>query len=268
MLTMPTNVSSIWRRVPTDLVSRLDRCLQEACSHLSPKKAGYVFFRADDVAVPGHNLARLLSIFEQRRSPLCLAVVPAWFTSQRWDCLKGVHANAAPLWCWHQHGWRHVNHAQEGKRQEFGPDRQRFKIRKDLLRGRSRLEEILGKAFVPVFTPPWNRCASQTLYLLKELNFAAVSRSLGSAPEPPEGLPDFFVNVDLHTRDEHGAIAGWNGLFSELKRAIASGHCGIMIHHQRMNSAAFEFLELLLRALLQRKELHLVHFGHLVQPDL
>ncbi|MGD8890557.1 MAG: hypothetical protein PVF53_19235, partial [Desulfobacterales bacterium] len=60
----------------------------------------------------------------------------------------------------------------------------------------------------------------------------------------------------------------WDGLFNELEEAIASGHCGIMIHHQRMNSAAFQFLEILLNALSQRKELQLVHFGHLVKFDL
>ena len=265
---MSSTVSSIWRRVPTDLTSRLDRCLHDACSRLTQKKSGYVFFRADDVAVPGLNINRLLSIFEQRRSPLCLAVVPAWFTSQRWEYLISIHASDARLWCWHQHGWRHANHAKQGKRQEFGPDRIRSDVRKDLLRGRSRLEEILGEAFVPVFTPPWNRCASQTLDLLRELNFAAVSRTVGCVPEPPEGLPDFFVNVDLHTRSEQNAIAGWDRLFNELEEAIASGHCGIMIHHQRMNSAAFQFLEILLNALLQRKELQVVHFGHLVKFDL
>jgi hypothetical protein len=35
-----------------------------------------------------------------------------------------------------------------------------------------------------------------------------------------------------------------------------------------MNSAAFQFLEILLNALSQRKELQLVHFGHLVKFDL
>jgi hypothetical protein len=122
----------------------------------------------------------------------------------------------------------------------------------------------LGKNFFPVFTPPWNRCDQKVLELLKEMDYAAISRSRGSKPPPPEGLLNIDVNVDLHTRKEKRPGVGWDNLFNDLQQAIASGRCGIMIHHQRMNQIAFDFLEILLMALVRNKKLNLVHFEDLL----
>ena len=128
-------------------------------------------------------------------------------------------------------------------------------IKRDLVRGKERLEMLMGDHFYPVFTPPWNRCSSATLKLIKELGYAAVSRSRGSKTPSPGGLPDYYVNVDLHTRKEKSPAAGWEKLFEELQQAIASNYCGIMIHHQMMNAAAFDFIEILLKTLVKSHKL-------------
>jgi len=260
---MQSFVSPIWRHLPSDLVARTEYCIHTACEQLKNKGYGYVFFRADDVAVPGRKFARLLDIFTRNRVPLCLAVVPARLTGKRWQYLKGRGAKADSLWCWHQHGWRHVNHETEGKKQEFGNALTASEIRRDLIRGKHRLEDLMEEAFYPVFTPPWNRCSLSTLQLLRELGYAAVSRSRGSKPQAPRGLSDFCVNVDLHTRKERDPAFGWNTLFNELQQAISSKFCGIMIHHQRMNEVAFDYLEILLKALIKHRGLKLVHFKDL-----
>lgn len=253
-------VSALWRSLPPDLTVRLDRCISAVLDRVGGKDPRYVFFRADDVAVCGAKFVRLMDIFMRCRIPLCLAVVPAWLTKARWQELERIGRGASSLWCWHQHGWRHVNHERSGKKQEFGPGRPFLKIKDDLIRGRHRLQTVMGEAFSPVFTPPWNRCDENTLILLKELDYRAVSRFRGSVPKPPEGLPDFAVSVDLHTRKERNPVSAWENLFSELGTALSQRLCGIMIHHQRMNEAAFVFLEVLLQLLIRRKCLHLVHF--------
>jgi hypothetical protein len=76
-------------------------------------------------------------------------------------------------------------------------------------------------------------------------------------------LTDFFVNVDLHTRKERDPTLGWRNLFNELQQGIISDRCGIMIHHQRMNAAAFDFLEVLLKAMVRHKAFRLLHFRDL-----
>jgi hypothetical protein len=168
--------------------------------------------------------------------------------------------NPASNWCWHQHGWLHANHEADGKKQEFGPSRCQADLKRDIGRGRQRLEKMIGHNFFPVFTPPWNRCDQKTLAVLEDLDYAAVSRSRKSRSPSLSALPEFDVNVDLHTRKEKSAAAGWHNLLAEMQQAIASGRCGIMIHHQRMNVAAFEFLEILLVTLAGFQEIKPVHF--------
>jgi hypothetical protein len=99
--------------------------------------------------------------------------------------------------------------------------------------------------------------------LLRDIGYAAVSRSRGSRPKVTGELTDFFVNVDLHTRKERDPSLGWRNLFNELQQGINSERCGIMIHHQRMNAAAFDFLIMLIRVLVRHKTFQLVHFKHL-----
>jgi peptidoglycan/xylan/chitin deacetylase (PgdA/CDA1 family) len=262
---MPLTIASIWHSVPVDIGQKIDRCLAGACEQRNIRAAVPLFFRADDVAVPGRQLVRLMNIFSSFRVPLSLAVVPAWLTESRWRQLKSIGARTPELWCWHQHGWRHANHEKKGKKQEFGLGRSVPEIRNDLVRGRQRLESLMDKDFYPVFTPPWNRCSSDTLNQLKELGYRAVSRSKGSLPPPPEGLPDLQVHVDLHTGRDPDPDSGWRRLLAELENAVKGGICGIMIHHQLMNDAACEFLGILLTSIVSQKGLFPTDFRGLAR---
>lgn len=205
-----------------------------------------LFFRADDIGVPSKNYSRMMALFLKYRIPLCLAVVPAWLTRQRWESMARFRKKGGDLFCWHMHGYRHMNHEKEGKKFEFGPGRSSRKLYDDLSQGSARLQSIIGEGLTPVFTPPWNRCTSGTMDILKQIGFKAVSRSHGSLPLPPPGLKDFPVHVDLHTRKEKQAGKGWEKLVKELSKGMESKTCGIMIHHMRMNNQAFIFLEYLL----------------------
>jgi len=250
--------SLLWNAPLTDLKPRLQDCVDQAQARL-PLPVRF-YFRADDIGVPGKRFYRLLDMFLDCRMPLCLAVVPSWLTRQRWDIFLKTDQKAPELWCWHQHGWRHVTHEIQGKKQEFGSIRSLEEIRQDIVRGREKLEHLMKDRFTPVFTPPWNRCDGRTLAVIKNNEFKAVSRHRQSRPIPPKGLPDFFVNVDLHTRRETDPEAGWQSLWKELSAAISSGTCGIMIHHQRMNETAFDFLEQLLGIIKQAPHMIPVHF--------
>jgi peptidoglycan/xylan/chitin deacetylase (PgdA/CDA1 family) len=260
---MQPNVAAIWRRIPPDLDSRIEKCIRAGCEKAEGRGVVYLFFRADDAAVPGRQFSRMMDLFSAHGVPLSLAVVPAWLTLQRWQYLNGFEKKNPSGWCWHQHGWRHANHETEGKKQEFGDARAVSEIKRDLEQGKHRLEQLMEDRFYPVFTPPWNRCGSSTLQLLKDLRYAAVSRSRGSKTAPPAGLPDYCINVDLHTRKEKDPAAGWKNLFAELHQALASNYCGIMIHHRMMNAAALDFLKVLLKALTKNHKLQPIHFKDL-----
>ena len=193
-------ISAVWQDLPDGIPHQLDQIVTRAAEELSGR--GLVFFRADDVAVPGGNLTRLLQLFLKHGAPLCCAVVPAWLSLPRWQYLKDLTGLENKLWCWHQHGWRHLNHEAAGRKQEFGPSRSREQLAADLRRGWARLEALMEDDFFPVFTPPWNRCSGETLELALEIGYYGVSRIRGSHPLSLTGLPDLQVNVDLHTRRE------------------------------------------------------------------
>lgn len=258
-------IAPIWRQPPADMNTQIQTCIRDACAHLGQTASGYVYFRADDVAVPGRQYDRMMALFSKYRVPLSLAMVPAWLTPERWNALQNPALSRSSLWCWHQHGWRHFNHETEGRNQEFGSGRRLAEIKRDLLKGRQRLEDILGAHFCPVFTPPWNRCSCETLALLKESGYRAVSRNCGALPPSPENLPDLCMDVDLHTRKDKNPASGWMRLFKSLEKDIGSGRCGIMLHHQKMNAAAFDFLEMLLKTLKQPKNIVLANFKDLLK---
>jgi peptidoglycan/xylan/chitin deacetylase (PgdA/CDA1 family) len=265
---MPHTVSSIWKSLPKDIFSRLEDCINILPKSVSQSGDIFLFFRADDVAVPSENFSRLLSLFYQYQIPLSLAVVPAWLTPQRWGQLKTLTGDISSLWCWHQHGWRHVNHSEKGKKHEFGRSRSSSQIKIDLKNGMDRLKNIMGENFYPIFTPPWNRCDNNTLKQLKSLKFKAISRSSGNNPKKPLEIAEYNVNVDLHTRKEKDPEKGWDNLFEELRQAISHGMCGVMIHHQLMNDHAFVFIESLFKVLLNNSETKTVHLKDLAENNI
>jgi len=245
-----------------DAAPRIDRSIARGCARAECQPR--LFFRADDIGVPSAGFSRMIDLFERHHLPLCLATVPSWLTARRWQELQRTTTAKSAQWYWHQHGRSHHNFEPQGKKQEFGPSRSRLEIRQSLQLGRDRLERLQGELFHPVFTPPWNRCSAETLTALVDLGYQAVSRSSGALPQAPAGLLDLAVNVDLHTRKEPAAPAGFAALLNEFEEALASGTAGIMLHHQRMNRAAFTLLDLLLDRINRNGRPLAVHFGDLL----
>ncbi|NOX35268.1 MAG: DUF2334 domain-containing protein [Deltaproteobacteria bacterium] len=223
-----------------------------------------IFFRADDIGVPSKNFSRMMELFLKYGIPLSLAVVPAWLTRKRWEAINALAGKDQDHFCWHMHGYRHINYETRGKKQEFGPGRTLEQVQNDILNGKRRLQSILKEKFTQVFTPPWNRCSIETMQVLKKMKFKGISRSYDSLPVPPAGLEDFMVHVDLHTRKEKDAEQGWEGLLKEITKGMQSRTCGIMIHHMRMNHNAFIFLEFLFEKLLAYRQIQLVNFNDLI----
>lgn len=211
-----------------------------------------LFFRADDIGVPSEKFKKLIQLFQKHQLPLCLAVVPSWLTTNRARQLNDIAGLDSGQWCWHQHGRLHKNFEPQGKKQEFGPARSPDEVLHHLTLGKNRLQDILKQQFALYFTPPWNRCSLATVAALSTLGFQGISRFTGAKPDITGLLPEYAVNVDLHTRKEMTAESAANGLFAQLQAALASGFCGIMIHHQLMNEHAFLLLDMLLAEVAQR----------------
>lgn len=231
--------------LPKDLDQRLQELFEAAEKTSRPVR---IFFRADDIGRIDNNFIQMMQLFADFDIPLCLALVPKWLSADNWRQIRS-QAIKKDLFCWHQHGFNHINHEAIGKKCEFGENRSTRAIRKDILAGRIKLEQLLADSFVPVFTPPWNRCSTAAMQILQELDFLALSRSTNVQPPPPAGLVDLAINIDLHTRKETDPKQAMDNLMAECETALKSGCMGFMLHHQRMNATTFLFLEHLFKAI-------------------
>ncbi len=262
-MTKPSSI--IYRNNLASVDKRLTAAIDRGCSKCATTPT--VFFRADDIGIPSKQFSQLIVSFKKHKMPLCLATVPTWLNASRVTDLKQLTGNSKRQWCWHQHGYVHRNFEPVGKNQEFGPTRTYSAITSSLEKGKDRLDLYLGSLNQPVFTPPWNRCSSDALQALQDLNFMAISRSRGAKPPAKAAFPDFQVNVDLHTRKEQSPDLGFNNLLTELEESLASGRCGVMLHHQRMNDRAVHLLDTLLSCLQKKAGISFVHFGDLLNPN-
>ncbi len=256
--------SAIYLDYPENSLALLQQSLNDGLRARNAPSPVPVYFRADDIGVISQAFVKLMALFERCQVPLCLAVVPSWLTARRWSAMSRICDTGSALWCWHQHGWRHRNHQCSGKKSEFGSDRSAAAIRKDIINGRNRLQEVLGSHFSPFFTPPWNRCCRETEIQLQGAGFKAMSTDRGGPHPPDMPLPDLPVNVDLHTRKERDGASSLLAMAAELETAAGNGAIGFMIHHQRMDDKSFTLLKGLLDIIQQNRTLTPVDFRDLV----
>ena len=219
---MQSNVSALWRRLPPDLDSRIEECIRAGCEKAEGQGAGYLFFRADDVAVPGRQFSRMMDLFSTHGVPLSLAVVPAMLTRKRWQYLKGFEKKNPSRWCWYQHGWRHVNYEAEGKKQEFGDARSLSEIKQDLMRGKCRLEQLLAEAFYPADIIQLEADSRDCRERVEQINRTAleVCEYLSRNPAVESVYYPAFTNREMYDRFRR-PDGGYGGLFSIVLKDAA-----------------------------------------------
>lgn len=206
-----------------------------------------LWWRDDDAAAPSRRLDELLETADG--VPLALAVIPAAAGPALAARLHREPASAVQVL---QHGWRHHDHSNGGKKSEFPPSRQRDAMAADLTQGRRRLAGLFGERALAVFAPPWNRFADALLPLLAAAGLGAVSRVKPRAAAWL--LPGVFaanVHVDLVAwRDGRGFLgeaATLGGLVGHLRdrrsgAADPDEPTGILTHHLVQDAATGGFL--------------------------
>lgn len=208
-----------------------------------------LFFRDDDAGWDDEQLLRLLDLFGDYGVPLDLAVIPLALAPVLARRISDRVEAQPELVGVHQHGFAHINHEVGGRKCEFGPTRDAALQERDIRQGKQLLNESLGPAVQPIFTPPWNRCGAQTGDCLTRLGFRALSRDSSAEPLDLPGLLELPVRVDWFakrkgvplTREQIGML---------IAEAMGGSHpVGIMLHHALMDEgeryAAGELLSLL-----------------------
>jgi hypothetical protein len=193
-----------------------------------------VFFRDDDAGWGTDRLLALLDAFAPHDLPLDLAVIPTALD----DALAAelLYRVAAQRLYLHQHGYAHRNHEPNGRKFEFGPHRSSAQQRRDIEAGAAHLEELLGNAPEPIFTPPWNRCTADTGAALVELGIGVLSRDRTAVALELDGLRELPVQVDWFAKRK-GVPLGRDAVGEQLgARAAEPAPLGVMLHHAEMDT--------------------------------
>jgi anaerobic magnesium-protoporphyrin IX monomethyl ester cyclase len=239
------------RLIHTDMID-FKRCLYccfaLACHgdpmRLTQNASRRVYVRDDDVRTRSPRLLRLINLCVQESVPLSLAVVPGSVTDDCVDYLKTAQAQHPELFEIHQHGWMHAEHQTAGEEPyEFGPSRTEDAQRADIVSGITRLGRLFDGKTVPLFTPPYDGFDQNTVRILKEQGFKAISLNEESQRSTPamRHLPFALDPVkNYHPLEFHGSEHIMRR-FSLLCHDRPS--FGIVLHHETLGDAEFDFLE-------------------------
>ena len=207
------------------------------------------FFRDDDGGWDDARLFELLDRFDRHGLPLDVAVIPAALEPGLARELAARRDASDGRLGLHQHGYDHTNHETEGKKQEFGPARPADAHRRDIEAGRDRLRELLGDAFDPIFTPPWNRCTRDTAQSAADLGFRVLSREASYERFGVDGLAEVPVHVDWFAKRKGEPLTREQVGERLAEHVDDGGPVGVMFHHAPMDdgemAAAEELLALL-----------------------
>jgi len=194
------------------------------------------FFRDDDAGWNDERLLDLLDLFERHSMPIDVAAIPTALTSGMAAELR-LRLEARPDGvAIHQHGFAHQNHEpMERRKCEFGLARDAALQQSDIELGKSRLNDLFGSLVRPIFTPPWNRCASATGECLRRAGFRILSRDVTARPLNLDGLIELPVTIDWFARARRVRVS-----LEELGAALAAGvrastPVGVMFHHALMD---------------------------------
>ncbi len=221
-----------------------------------------VFFRDDDAGWDDASLRELLAVFDRHSVGFDIAVIPAALTPDlaRW-LERAARTGLVGL---HQHGLAHENHEVDGRRCEFGRTRSYDEQLADIDRGRVVLGAALGPAVDSIFTPPWNRCTSDTGRALADLGFRCLSRDSSAAPLDGLAIRELPVTLDWLAKTNgrrwsRSTIGEW------LATSFATDSTvGIMLHHAAMDDDDRAALDDLLAVLRTRAHVRPVMMRELI----
>jgi len=220
-----------------------------ACALDSLEREIVVFFRDDDAGWADVRLFAMLDMFARHACPIDLAVIPAALNDSLATALLARRRPGCAVG-FHQHGYSHRNHEPHGRPCEFGPSRAAPDQLSDISTGRRVLAAYLGEYLDPIFTPPWNRCTSDTGRALVASGITAMSRDITAGPLEIDGLGDCSIRLDWFAKSKRRRLERHvcAAVFAH-HLTTAAGPVGIMLHHAVMDRDELDACEQVVQTL-------------------
>jgi predicted glycosyltransferase len=207
----------------------------------------HIFLRDDDVDEDEDSLKQLLDLALARGVPMNLEIIPGRLTAAGTAVLKNTLRADHALLSLNQHGWMHSNHEPEGRKCEFGPSRSFTQQLTDIAQGKAILESTFEELFYPAFTPPWNRCTTDTYRALEELGFQVLSKDRGKDRLDEYRFTEISTTLDLYSWKEGARMKSPDDIVHALIGQLeALPLVGLLLHHKVMTRDAFRFLDQIL----------------------
>ncbi|WP_426417754.1 polysaccharide deacetylase family protein [Aestuariirhabdus sp. LZHN29] len=228
--------------------SRLNEELELWKDHNTPLT---LWWRDDDACSDTAALEQLLTLADQYRLPLSLAVIPQRLERSLISCLDSVTGVSCLL-----HGYDHTSYAAPGERnQELGDHRPIDVVLQSLRRGHQHLQQELPHHYQPVLVPPWNRINQRLLSHLPEIGLSGLSTLGPRIPRPQLSVNNVHLDlIDWKRRCFAGEDSVISQLIEHLKQrrqgqVDSTEATGIMTHHLAHDAASWVFLRQLLEFL-------------------
>jgi hypothetical protein len=201
------------------------------------------WWRDDDAIAPTAPVKQLLELSARSAVPLALAVIPL---AAKPELFEGMRARVL------LHGTDHRNRAAPGeKKTEFAAAETEAAALGRLEQARERLARLAGAAFLPVLAPPWNRFPWALLPALDSIGVRGFS-GFGPRPAAVPGIVQANTHVDIIDWRGMRAFCGDDEALAAAARHLAERRTGgtdgaeptgWLTHHERHDSAAWNFLE-------------------------
>ena len=211
-------------------------------------KSADFWWRDDDVQKASEQLDKLLEISDRHQAAISLAAIPDGIAVSLAEKLI-AHRGVSIL----QHGFSHRNYAPASERKmELGWHRPDEQIMTQIRSGKTCLQALFGKQFVPVMVPPWNRIDRRVVERLPEQGLHGLS-TLGPRNScPVSGLKQINVHLDIIDWKNGRRFAGEEACLEQLiahlsakreGRADPGEPTGIMSHHLVHDAGCWKFLD-------------------------
>jgi hypothetical protein len=214
--------------------------------------AATLWWRDDDAAALNPDIERLVTLANDHRVPLHLAVIPRDLSD---DLIAALQGSAVVRVL--QHGYAHVDHAPEGAGSwELGDHRPQSQVLEELAVGFARLGQAFGERFLPVLVPPWTRIDLALVARLPEVGLKALSMEGARTTR--------FAARNVVTLNAHCDPIKWKGgarftgterALDEIVRHLAARRqgradvaepTGLCTHHLAHDGETWDFVEALI----------------------